>query len=216
MKLFIDSANLNEIKKAASWGVVDGATTNPTLVAKEGRDFKQTVIEICNIVKGPVSAEVMSPDAKGMIAEAEKLAKWHKQVIIKIPCTEEGIKAAKTLEAKGIKTNVTLVFSPNQVLLAAKAGASYISPFVGRLDDVGEDGLAMIDESLQILQNYGFKSQIIVASVRSPLTVQQAAAMGAHVATVPFKILEQMFKHPLTDVGIEKFKKDWNSRSAAK
>jgi len=209
MKLFIDSANLNEIKKAASWGVIDGATTNPTLVAKEGRDFKQTVIEICKIVKGPVSAEVMSPDAKGMIAEAEKLAKWHKQVIIKIPCTEEGIKAAKTLEAKGIKTNVTLVFSSNQVLLAAKAGASYISPFVGRLDDAGEDGLAMIDESLQILRNYGFKSQIIVASVRSPLTVQQAAAMGAHVATVPFKILEQMFKHPLTDVGIEKFKKDW-------
>jgi len=211
MKLFIDSANLNEIKKAASWGVVDGATTNPSLIAKEGRDFKETVIEICEIVKGPVSAEVMSPDAKGMIVEAEKLAKWHKNVIIKIPCTEEGIKAAKTLEAKGIKTNVTLVFSPNQVLLAAKAGASYISPFVGRLDDVGEDGLTMIDESLQILQNYGFKSQIIVASVRSPLTVQSAAAMGAHVATVPFKILEQMFKHPLTDVGIEKFKKDWHS-----
>lgn len=215
MKLFIDSANLNEIKKAASWGVIDGATTNPSLIAKEGRDFKKTVIEICTIVKGPVSAEVMSPDAKGMVTEAEKLVKWHKNVIIKIPCTEEGIKAVKALEVKGVKTNMTLVFSPNQVLLAAKAGASYISPFVGRLDDVGEDGLGMIDESLQIIQNYGFKSQIIVASVRSPLTVQSAATMGAHVATVPFKILEQMFKHPLTEVGIEKFKKDWQTRSEA-
>ncbi|MBI5413282.1 fructose-6-phosphate aldolase [Candidatus Peregrinibacteria bacterium] len=199
------------IKTATDWGVVDGATTNPTLIAKEGRDFKQTVIEICKIVNGPVSAEVMSTEAGAMVEEAKKLSRWHKHVIIKIPCTPEGLKTAKILEEHKIRTNVTLVFSTNQVLLAAKAGASYISPFVGRLDDAGEDGLAMIAESLRIIENYKFKSQIIAASVRSPLTVQRAAALGAHVATVPFKILEQMFKHPLTDAGIKKFQQDWES-----
>lgn len=213
MKIFIDSANIEEIKKATSWGAIDGATTNPTLIAKEGRDFKQTVIEICKIVNGPVSAEVMSTEADEMVEEAKKLSRWHKHVVVKIPCTAEGLKAARILEEHKIRTNVTLVFSPNQVLLAAKAGASYISPFVGRLDDAGEDGLSMISESLRIIDNYKFKSQIIVASVRSPLTVQRAAAIGAHVSTVPFKILEQMFKHPLTDAGIKKFQQDWESVS---
>jgi len=209
MKFFIDTANVEEIKKAVAWGLVDGVTTNPSLVAKEGRDFKQTVLEICELVDGPVSAEVISLEADKMVEEAKDLAKWHKNVIIKLPCTTEGLKACKKLESSGIKTNVTLVFSSNQVLCAAKAGASYISPFVGRLDDAGEDGLKMIEESLQIIKNYGFTSQIIVASIRSPLTVAKAAELGAHVATIPFKIMEQLVKHPLTDVGIKKFLADW-------
>jgi len=209
MKFFIDTANVEEIKKAVAWGLVDGVTTNPSLVAKEGRDFKQTVLEICELVDGPVSVEVISLEADKMVEEAKDLAKWHKNVIIKLPCTTEGLKACKKLEGSGIKTNVTLVFSSNQVLCAAKAGASYISPFVGRLDDAGEDGLKMIEESLQIIKNYGFTSQIIVASIRSPLTVAKSAELGAHVATIPFKIMEQLVKHPLTDVGIKKFLADW-------
>lgn len=213
MKLFIDSANISEIKEAASWGIIDGATTNPTLIAKQGCDFKQTVIEICNIVKGPVSAEVLSLKAEEMVKEARELASWHPNVVIKIPCTAEGLKAAKRLAELGIKTNVTLVFSANQVLAAAKVGATYISLFVGRLDDSGEDGLATVEESLQILRNYEFKSQLIVASIRSPLTVQHAAALGAHIATIPFKVLEQMLKHPLTDAGIKRFLEDWGKTS---
>lgn len=209
MKLFIDSANINEIKTAVSWGVIDGATTNPSLVAKEGRDFKQTVLEICNIVNGPVSAEVMSPETDKMVAEAKELSAWHKNIIIKIPCTYEGLKAVGELNKLGIKTNVTLVFSPNQVLLVAKAGATYISPFVGRLDDVGEDGMGMIAESLEIIKNFGFTSQIIVASVRSTDHVKRAAVLGAQVATVPFKILEELIQHSLTEAGIQKFKNDW-------
>ena len=209
MKFFIDTANVEEIKKVVAWGLVDGVTTNPSLVAKEGRDFKQTVLEICELVDGPVSVEVISLEADKMVEEAKDLAKWHKNVIIKLPCTTEGLKACKKLEGSGIKTNVTLVFSSNQVLCAAKAGASYISPFVGRLDDAGEDGLKMIEESLQIIKNYGFTSQIIVASIRSPLTVAKSAELGAHVATIPFKIMEQLVKHPLTDVGIKKFLADW-------
>lgn len=209
MKFFIDTANVEEIIKAVAWGLVDGVTTNPSLVAKEGRDFKRIVLEICEIVDGPVSAEVISPEADKMVEEAKDLAKWHKNVIIKIPCTTEGLKACKKLECFGIKTNVTLVFSANQVLCAAKAGASYISPFVGRLDDAGEDGLKMIDESLRIINNYGFKSQIIVASIRNPSTVSKVAELGAHVATIPFKIMEQLVKHPLTDSGIKKFMADW-------
>lgn len=216
MKLFIDSANINDIKTAAAWGVVDGVTTNPSLVAKEGRDFKQTVLEICDIVDGPISAEVISTDTAGMIAEAKAIVPWHKNIIIKIPCTAAGIAAAHELEKQGIKTNVTLVFTSNQVLLAAKADASYISPFVGRLDDAGTDGIKMIEESVAIIKNYGFKSQIIVASVRSTDHVRRAALAGAQVATVPFKILQEMFLHPLTDSGIKKFLEDWEKVKALK
>ena len=210
MKFFIDTANIEEIKTAHAWGVIDGVTTNPSLVAKEGRDFKQVVLVICSIVDGPVSAEVISLEAEKMIIEAKELAAWHKNVIVKIPCTPDGLKAVKELSKLNIKTNVTLVFSANQVLLASKAGATYVSPFVGRLDDVGEDGLQMIAESVAIIKNYSFFSQILVASIRSPLTVQKAAVLGAHVATIPFKVLQQMFKHPLTDNGIKTFLADWN------
>jgi len=211
MKIFIDSANIEEIKEANSWGIVDGVTTNPTLVAREGRNFKEVVLEICEIVDGPISAEVVSLKADEMITEAREIAKWHKNIIIKIPCTAEGLKAVKKLTAEGIKTNVTLVFSANQVLLAAKAGATYISPFVGRLDDMGEDGLMMIESSVDVIENYGYESQILVASIRSPLTVEKSAVIGAHVATIPFKVLKQMIKHPLTDNGIDAFLKDWES-----
>lgn len=209
MKFFIDTANVEEIKIANSWGLLDGVTTNPSLVAKEGRDFKQVVMEICNIVDGPVSAEVISLECDEMIKEAKVLAKWHKNVVVKIPCTPEGLKAVKEVTRLKIKTNVTLVFSPNQVLLAAKAGATYISPFVGRLDDIGEDGMQMVADSLAIIKHYNFKSQILVASVRSTLMVQKAAVLGAHVATIPFKILQELFKHPLTDKGIKTFLDDW-------
>jgi len=214
MKFFIDTANIEEIKTAHAWGVVDGVTTNPSLVAKEGRDFKQVVLEICEIVDGPISAEVISLEAEKMIAEAKELATWHKNVVVKIPCTPDGLKAVKELSSAGIKTNVTLVFSANQVLLSAKAGATYISPFVGRLDDVGEDGLQMIADSVAIIENYNFSSQILVASIRSPLTVQKAAVLGAHVATIPFKVLQQMFRHPLTDNGIKTFLSDWEKLKA--
>lgn len=214
MKFFIDTANIEEIKTAHAWGLVDGVTTNPSLVAKEGRNFKQVVLEICDIVDGPISAEVISLDANEMIKEAKMLAAWHKNIVVKIPCTPDGLKAVKELTKKKIKTNVTLVFSANQVLLAAKAGATYISPFVGRLDDAGEDGMQMIADSLAVIKNYNFASQLLVASVRSPLTVQNAAVLGAHVATIPFKVLQQLFKHPLTDVGIKTFLADWEKLKA--
>lgn len=210
MKFFIDTANIEEIKTAHAWGLLDGVTTNPSLVAKEGRDFKQVVLEICAIIDGPVSAEVISIEADKMIIEAKELATWHKNIVVKIPCTPDGLKAVKEVTKLGIKTNVTLVFSANQVLLAAKAGATYISPFVGRLDDVGDDGLQMISDSVTIIKNYNFTSQILVASIRSPITVQKAAVLGAHVATIPFKVLQQLFKHPLTDNGIKTFLEDWN------
>lgn len=209
MKFFIDTANIEEIKTAHAWGLVDGVTTNPSLVSKEGRDFKQVVLEICDIVDGPVSAEVISLEADKMIEEAKELAAWHKNVVVKIPCTPDGLKAVKAVTKLGIKTNVTLVFSANQVLLCAKAGATYISPFVGRLDDIGDDGLQMIADSVAIIKNYNFTSQILVASIRSPLTVQKAAVLGAHVATIPFKVMQQLFKHPLTDNGIKTFLDDW-------
>lgn len=209
MKLFIDSANLDEIKTAASWGIIDGVTTNPTLIAKEGRDFKKTILEITKLIDGPISAEAVSADAEGMIKEGKEFASWHKNIHVKVPCTVEGIKAVVAFKKLKIKTNVTLVFSANQVLLAAKAGATLISPFVGRLTDAGEDGLGMIAESMQIIENYGFDSQLLVASVRDPRTVTQSAVIGAHIATVPFKVLEMLFKHPLTDMGIKKFLEDW-------
>ncbi len=212
MKLFLDTANISEIRAANAAGLINGVTTNPSLLAKEKLPIKETIIEICELVDGPISAEVLNiSTTESIIAEAEDIAKWHRNIIVKIPCTLAGIAAAKILESRGIQTNITLVFSANQVLLAAKANASFISPFVGRLDDVGENGLLMIANSLEIIRKHNFKSQIIVASVRSPLTVVQAAQLGAHVATVPYKILEQMIKHPLTDAGIKKFEEDWKN-----
>jgi len=210
MKIFVDSANLNEIKTAVSWGIVDGVTTNPSLMAKEqGIDFRDVIKQICGIVNGPVSAEAINQEADKIIAEGHELSKIHENVVVKIPCTIEGLKSVKVLEAEDIKTNVTLVFSPNQVLLAAKAGASYISPFIGRLDDIGEDGMKMIEKSLQIIRNYHFESQIIVASIRNLEHVEKAALLDAHIATIPFKILQQMYQHNLTDSGIKKFLEDW-------
>lgn len=214
MKFFVDTANIDEIKQAVAWGQVDGVTTNPSLVAKEGRDFKQVVLEICGIVSGPVSAEVISLEYEGMLKEAHEYAKWAPNVVIKLPLTENGLRAVKTLSDEGIKTNVTLCFSANQALLAARAGATYISPFVGRLDDIGQDGMQLIEEILDIYTNYGYETQVLVASVRHPIHVTQAARLGAHVATMPFKVLQQMFKHPLTDNGIEKFLSDWKKSAA--
>ena len=209
MKLFIDTANIAEIKEAVSWGIIDGVTTNPSLIAKEGRDFATVVKEICAIVDGPVSAEVISEKAPDMILEAEPLIKIHPNVVIKIPMTLEGLKAVKILSARGIKTHITLVFSANQALLAAKAGATFISPFVGRLDDVSEYGMDLIEEIVQIYDNYGFATQILAASLRTPLHVLDCAKLGAHIATVPFNVLKMLAQHPLTDAGIRKFLDDW-------
>ncbi len=209
MKIFLDTANVDHIREAASWGIVDGVTTNPSLIAREGKEFKGVVEEICSIVDGPVSAEVISPDAPGMLVEARELVKIHKNVIIKVPMTPEGLKAVKTLEGEGIRTNVTLVFSATQALLAAKTGASFVSPFIGRLDDGGHEGMRIIEEIVAIFDNYDYKTEIIVASVRHPVHVVQAAMLGAHISTVPWAILEKMVKHPLTDIGIDKFMADW-------
>ncbi len=209
MKIFLDTANVDQIREAASWGIVDGVTTNPSLIAREGRDFREVVKEICEIVDGPISAEVISLEAEGMVEEARELAKIHRNIVIKIPMTVEGLKAVKILSAEGIKTNVTLVFSANQALLAMKAGATYISPFVGRLDDIGDIGMEMVAQVLEIIDNYGFRTEVIVASVRNPVHVLEAATLGAHIATVPFAVLEKMVKHPKTDEGIERFLKDW-------
>lgn len=209
MKFFIDTANVEAIREACSWGVVDGVTTNPSLVAKEGRDFKETILEICDIITGPVSAEVVSLDAKEMIREAREIAAWHSHIVIKIPMTKEGMKATRQLASEGIKTNITLCFSPNQALIAAKAGGTYISVFVGRLDDVGEEGMAVVRDTVDLINTYGFDSEVIVASIRNPMHVVEAARAGAHVATIPFAVLDQMFAHPLTDIGIEKFLADW-------
>jgi len=209
MRFFIDTANVDQIRRAYSWGVVDGVTTNPSLVAKEGRDFKETVLEICEIVDGPISAEVVSLEADGMVKEAREIASWHPNIVIKIPMTPEGMKAARRLASEGIKTNITLVFSPNQALIAAKAGGTYISVFVGRLDDVGEQGMAVVRDTVDMIDTYGFDSEVIVASIRSPMHVVEAIRAGAHIATIPFAVLEQMFKHPLTDIGIERFLADW-------
>lgn len=209
MKLFIDTANVAEIREAAGWGIIDGVTTNPSLIAKEGRDFVEVVREICSIVDGPVSAEVISQDAEGMLREAEPLLGIHKNITIKIPMTTEGLKAVKALSSKGAMTNVTLIFSANQALLAAKAGASFISPFVGRLDDISAEGMDLIADIIQIYKNYDIKTQVIVASVRNPVHVLESARIGAHIATVPFGVLKQLAAHPLTDIGIKRFLDDW-------
>lgn len=208
MKLFLDTANVGEIREAARWGVLDGVTTNPSLVAREKRPFHEVVREICGIVDGPVSAETISVEAGAIVAEGRELAKLHDRVVVKVPVMKEGLAATRALAAEGIRVNMTLVFSAAQVLLAAKAGAAFISPFVGRLDDAGHAGMEMVEQSLEILRNYDFAAEVIVASVRSPLHVAQAATIGAHVATVPFPVLEQLVRHPLTDVGMEKFLAD--------
>lgn len=213
MRFFIDTANIEEIKEANELGVICGVTTNPSLIAKEGRDFIEVVKEISTIVDGPISAEVISLDHKGMVAEADKLSKIHKNIVIKLPMTLEGLKATKILSQKGIKTNVTLIFSATQALLAARAGATYVSPFVGRLDDIGQDGLSLIEEIVDIFNVNAIETEIIVASVRNPIHVAQAARMGADIATVPYKVITQMTKHPLTDKGIENFLKDWEGAS---
>lgn len=209
MKIFIDTANVNEIREVESWGILSGVTTNPSLIAKEGRDFIEVVKEITSIVDGPISAEVISLEHEGMIKEARELAKIHSNIVIKIPMTIEGLKAVKVLSSEGIKTNVTLIFSSGQALLAAKAGASYVSPFVGRLDDYGMDGMNLIREIVSIFDNYGIDTEIIAASIRTPMHAINAALSGAHISTIPYKVLEQLTKHPQTDIGIEKFLNDW-------
>ena len=209
MKFFIDTANIDEIKKANELGLLDGVTTNPSLVAKEGREFKDLIKEICDIVDGPVSAEVVSTDAEGMISEAKELAKIADNIVIKIPLIKEGLKAVKVLSGEGIKTNVTLCFSAVQALMAAKAGADYISPFVGRLDDLGQTGMELIEQIVTIYEAYGYDTEIIVASIRNPLHVLDAALMGADISTIPYKVMEQLIKHPLTDIGLKNFLADW-------
>jgi transaldolase len=214
MKFFIDTANLNEIKEAASLGVLDGVTTNPSLIAKEGeKDYKTLLEKICNVVNGPVSAEVVATDFQGMISEAEELAKIHSNITIKVPMIREGIKATKVLSDKGIKTNVTLVFSAPQAIFAAKAGATFVSPFVGRLDDISSFGMDLIRQIVTIYDNYGYKTEVLAASIRNPLHVVEAALAGSHVATIPFKVIEQLIRHPLTDKGLEKFLSDWKKVS---
>jgi len=209
MKFFLDTANLDEISNATDMGLIDGVTTNPTLVAREGEQFLPLVTEICRLVKGPVSLETVSSDAEGMVREARELSSIADNVVVKIPMTPEGLKAVRVCTGERIRTNVTLVFSPVQALLAAKAGASYISPFVGRIDDVGNVGMDVIADIMEIKENYGFESEIIVASVRHPGHVLESALLGADIATVPFNVIMQLFSHPLTDIGIEKFLADW-------
>jgi len=209
MKFFIDTANIEEIKEANNMGMVDGVTTNPSLIAKEGRDFKEIITEICEIVDGPISAEVISLEENGMVSEARELAKIHKNIVIKIPMTTDGLKAVRTLSLEGIKTNVTLVFSPLQALMAAKAGGSYVSPFVGRLDDLSQDGLTLVEQIVTIYSNYDYATEVIVASVRNPLHVLDSALVGADIATIPFNVLSKLAAHPLTDKGIKAFLADW-------
>ena len=209
MKFFIDTANVSEIRRAWEGGIIDGVTTNPSLIAKENRDPGEILKEICGIVHGPVSAEAVSMKAEDMIEEARSLAGIHENIVVKIPMTEDGLKAVKKLSGMGIRTNVTLVFSPGQALLAAKAGATYVSPFVGRLDDISLTGMDLISDMMQIFENYMFAAEIIVASIRNPLHVIEAAKMGAHIATIPYSVIAQLAKHPLTDIGIEKFLRDW-------
>jgi len=209
MKFFIDTANVKEIREAASLGVVDGVTTNPSLIAKEGRDFRQVIAEICSIIDGPISAEAVSLEADKMVAEGVELAAIHKNIVVKLPMTKEGLKATRLLAEKGIRVNMTLVFSPSQALLAAKVGAAYVSPFVGRLDDISHYGMDLVRQILAIYENYGYVTEVIVASIRNPLHVVDAAVAGAHIATIPFSVIDQLVKHPLTDIGIGKFLSDW-------
>jgi transaldolase len=209
VKLFLDTANIAQIREIAAWGVLDGVTTNPTLVAKEGRDFREVINEICSIVDGPISAEVVSTDAAGMIKEAHEYAGWHKNVYVKLPMTTEGLKALSQISKLGIKTNITLIFQPNQALLAAKAGASIVSPFIGRLDDISQHGMDIIRTIATIYKNYGFKTEILVASVRDPNHVVDAAVAGAHIATLPYDVFKKLPNHPLTDIGLKKFLDDW-------
>ena len=210
MKFFLDTANIDEIKEAHSMGMVDGVTTNPSLIAKEGRDFETIIRDICEIVDGPISAEVISLDMEGMLKEARHLASIHRNIVIKVPMTVDGIKATRILSQEGIDTNVTLIFSPLQALMAAKAGATYVSPFIGRLDDISQDGMALIEQIVQIFENYAFHTQVIVASVRNPIHVLDSAMLGAHIATIPFNVLVKFASHPLTDKGIQAFLNDWN------
>ena len=209
MKFFIDTANVEEIRKTNDLGLLDGVTTNPTLVSKEGREFKGLIREICSIVDGPVNAEVVSTDAEGMIHEARELVKLGDNIVVKIPLIEDGLKAVKALAKEGINTNVTLCFSPTQALMAAKAGAAYVSPFVGRLDDISNTGMDLVEQIITIYDNYGFDTEIIVASIRNPMHVVDAALMGADIATIPYSVIQQLIKHPLTDIGLEKFLADW-------
>lgn len=214
MKFFIDTAEVSEIRAAHELGLVDGVTTNPSLIAKSGRDFKEVITEITGIVDGPISAEVIALDAEGMIKEGKELARIHRNIVVKVPMTTEGLKATKEFSRLGIRTNVTLIFSPLQALLAAKAGASYVSPFVGRLDDVGHEGMEGVEQIRTIYENYGYDTEIIVASVRSPLHVLHAGLIGVDICTIPFAVMKQLAQHPLTDVGIEKFLADWNKTKA--
>lgn len=213
MRLFIDTANIEEIRQANALGIIDGVTTNPTLIARESRDFITVVKEICAIVDGPISAEAVSINADDIIKEARSLSKIHKNIVVKIPLMAEGLKATKALSAEGVKTNLTLCFSPTQALLAAKAGATYISPFIGRLDDISQTGMELIRDIKTVFSNYAFKTKIIVASVRNPIHVLEAAKLGADIATVPYAVLMSLVKHPLTDAGIDRFLKDWQSVS---
>lgn len=213
MKFFIDTANLDEIKKAVDMGMVDGVTTNPSLIAREKKPFEKIIKEICKVVDGPINAEVVALDAKGMVREGRDLAAIHENIVVKIPMTTEGLKAVKQLADEKIRTNVTLVFSASQALMAAKAGASYASPFVGRLDDISQNGMDLVSDIMNIYDNYGYATEVIVASVRNPLHVVDAALLGAHIATIPFKIIAQLARHPLTDLGVEQFLADWEKRA---
>jgi transaldolase len=209
MKFFLDTANIKEIREGQAMGVLDGVTTNPSLVAKEGQPFKESILEICNTVNGPVSVEVTATDLDGMLEQGHNYAKWHRNVVVKLPTTREGVKGCKTLTDEGIKVNMTLCFSATQALLVAKAGATYVSPFVGRLDDISTNGMDLVRDIVQIYRNYGYSTQVLAASLRHPMHVMDAALAGSHVGTMPFKVLEMMFHHPLTDIGLEKFSKDW-------
>jgi transaldolase len=209
MKFFIDTANIEEIKKANSLGILDGVTTNPTLIAREERDFQELLKDICSIVNGPISAEVISLKTEEMVKEARELSKLAPNIVVKIPITKEGLKATKILSRENIKVNMTLIFSANQALLAAKAGASYVSPFIGRLDDIGHEGMDLVRDIITIFKNYNIKTEVIVASIRHPLHVIEAAKAGAHIATIPFNVIEKMIGHPLTDIGIKRFLNDW-------
>ena len=209
MKFFIDTADLDEIREAEDLAILDGVTTNPSLIAKAGKPFKDTILQICNIVNGPVSTEVTALDKDGMLKQGREYATWHKNVVVKLPTTREGVKACKVLTGEGIKTNLTLCFSANQALLVAKAGATYVSPFVGRVDDISQDGMQLIKDIVLIYKNYGYTTQVLAASIRHPMHVVDAAKAGAHVATIPWKVLDMLFNHPLTDKGLAAFLKDW-------